>query len=125
MKVGCGDEDPCSVGGKQYGYGAHFVCQRCGNCCRAAGDVRLRAGDVEAIAALLELDIHTFTARYTQLGADRSGLMLTEQSDGACVFLTAGNACRIQAAKPEQCRGYPQIWRHAVLDACCAGRRAD
>jgi Fe-S-cluster containining protein len=100
-----------------------FACRRCGNCCRAAGDVRLRAGEVEAIAALLGLDVYDCTARYTRVGADRSGLVLAEQGDGACVFLTADNACRIQAAKPAQCRGYPQVWRHAQLDARCAAGR--
>jgi Fe-S-cluster containining protein len=99
-----------------------FVCRRCGNCCRAAGDVRLQAGDIEAIARLLGLDPYAFTARYTSLGADRRGLALAEQADGACVFLTETNTCRIQAAKPAQCRGYPQAWRHAALDSGCAAR---
>jgi Fe-S-cluster containining protein len=102
-----------------------FVCRRCGACCRAAGDVRLRAGEVEAIAALLALDPYTFTSRYTRLAGDRSGLVLAEQTDGTCVFLNETNACRIQDAKPAQCRGYPQSWRHPVLDARCEGRRTN
>ena len=101
---------------------SHFVCQHCGSCCRAAGDVRLRTGEAEAIAALLGLDIYAFTAHYTHVAVDRAGLVLVEQTDSACVFLTAANTCRIQNAKPAQCRGYPQVWRDARLDARCAGR---
>ena len=79
----------------------------------------LVAGEVERIAELLGLDLHAMTARYTRLLADRSGLSLVERADGACVFLQADNSCRIQAAKPLQCRGFPHTWRSERLVAGC------
>lgn len=99
---------------------AAFACQRCGACCRGPGDVVLAAGESERIAALLALALDDFTARYTRLLADRRGLSLSERPDGACIFLQADNACRIQAAKPQQCRGFPHVWRSDRLVAACA-----
>ena len=100
-----------------------FVCKRCGNCCRAPGYVRLRAGEAEAIAAELGLDERLFFDRYTCLTADRRSLSLTEMADGSCIFLQPDNTCRIQAVKPRQCRDYPEHCRSDILDAACAGRK--
>ncbi len=101
---------------------AAFVCRRCGNCCRAPGYVRLRPGEGEAIAAALGIGERDFFDRCTRLTADRRGLSLTEAADGSCVFLQPDNLCRIVAAKPAQCRGYPERWHSEILDAACAGR---
>ena len=100
-----------------------FSCRRCGACCRGPGDVILAAGEVEGIAAWLNLALHDFTARYTRLLDDRRGLSLTERPDGACVFLQADNACHIQAVKPHQCRGFPFVWRSERLAAACPALR--
>ncbi len=102
---------------------ANFNCLRCGACCRGPGDVILRDGEAEAIADLLGLTPHDFTARYTRLLADRRGLSLTERADGACIFLETGNACLIQNVKPRQCRGFPNEWRSERLTAACAALR--
>lgn len=99
-----------------------FVCQRCGNCCRAPGYVHLLPGEGEVIAALLGISERNFFDRYTRLTADRRGLSLTEASDGSCIFLQPDNLCRIDAAKPAQCRDYPALWNSELLDAACAGR---
>lgn len=100
-----------------------FVCKRCGNCCRAPGYVHLRAGEAEAIAAELGLDVRLFFDRYTKLTADRRSLSLTEAADGSCIFLQPDNSCRIQVVKPRQCRDYPAHWRSDLLDAACAGQK--
>ena len=102
---------------------AGFACRRCGACCRGPGDVVLEAGEPERIAALLGDALYAFTARYTRLLDDRRGLSLTERPDGACIFLQDDNGCRIQDAKPQQCRGFPHAWRSARLMATCAGLR--
>jgi Fe-S-cluster containining protein len=100
-----------------------FVCRRCGACCRAAGEVRLQAGEIESLAAATGLTADAFLERYTRLTRDRRGLTLTDRADGACIFLDASNACLIQHAKPRQCRDYPSRWRSDSLDAACEGRR--
>lgn len=99
---------------------ADFACKRCGACCHGPGDVILVAGEAEQIAALLGSALYDFTANYTRLLNDRCGLSLTERADGACAFLQADNTCRIEAAKPQQCRGFPHVWRSARLVAGCA-----
>ena len=102
---------------------ADFSCQRCGACCRGPGDVILGADEAERIAALLGFALYDFTARYTRLLDDRRGLSLTERPDGACIFLRADHTCLIQAAKPQQCRGFPHAWRSERLAAACAALR--
>jgi Fe-S-cluster containining protein len=102
-----------------------FQCLRCGNCCRHPGEVRLQDGEVDGIAAILGLDANTFTERFTQLREDRRGLILRESAEGACIFLDGPPAaCRIQGAKPRQCREFPSRWRYTDLEKICsaAGR---
>ncbi len=101
-----------------------FACRRCGNCCRGPGDVILDPDEIDAIARLLALDAHSFTGRYTLLTGDRRSLTLIERPDGACIFLTSDNTCRIESAKPRQCRGFPFLWRTARLANMCAGWRS-
>lgn len=105
---------------------AEFACRRCGNCCRHAGEVRLAAGEVEAIAAVLGLDPAAFTDRYTRLRDDRRGLVLVDRPDGACIFLEDEGPprCRIQAAKPRQCRDFPIGWRYENLAEVCKSASA-
>ncbi|MDG2123151.1 MAG: YkgJ family cysteine cluster protein [Verrucomicrobiales bacterium] len=88
-----------------------YVCQRCGNCCRVPGDVRVSEQEIGQIAAHLGLDTPSFIARFTRLRVDRTGLALEDHPDGACIFLD-GNSCTIQPVKPGQCRGFPNTWRY-------------
>jgi Fe-S-cluster containining protein len=101
-----------------------FTCLRCGNCCHGPGDVLLARGEEESIAALMDMDLHAFTAAYTRLSADRAALSLGERPDGHCIFLQPDNTCRIQAAKPAQCRAFPYLWRSARLANICTGWHA-
>jgi uncharacterized protein len=101
------------------------TCLRCGNCCRHAGEVRLAEQEAATIAGFLGLSVHDFAAQYTRLRPDRRGLSLTEQPDGACVFLDSSpSACRIHAVKPQQCRDFPAGWRYDDLATICAAVRA-
>jgi len=102
---------------------AFIACARCGACCRQPGDVRLQDDETEAIARFLRLTIRDFTAAYTRLRANRSGLVLAEASDGACIFLQ-DNRCRIQSVKPRQCRDYPGIWHIPGEEQFCRTRGA-
>jgi hypothetical protein len=88
-----------------------YLCQRCGNCCRWPGFVRLDDQEVNATAAFLQLTPAEFIEQHTELRPSRSGLMLKSNPDGSCIFLEGVNTCTIQAVKPQQCRDFPNKWR--------------
>jgi uncharacterized protein len=88
-----------------------YLCQRCGNCCRWPGFVRVDEDEINAIAAFLQLTPAEFIAQHTQLRPSRSGLMLQSNPDGSCIFLEGVNTCTIQPVKPQQCRDFPNKWR--------------
>jgi hypothetical protein len=88
-----------------------YVCQRCGNCCRWPGDVRITESEMESIAQYLGMSEAEFIAQCTRLNANRTGLSIIDKSNGECLFLESQNICRIQPVKPEQCRGFPNAWR--------------
>jgi len=93
-------------------------CQRCTACCRWPGQVRLTDAEIARLAAFLELGEPEFIQRHTRLTQDRRGLALQEKPDGACVFL-AGNDCAVQSVKPQQCRDFPNLWRHPEAENPC------
>ena len=88
-----------------------YACQRCGNCCRWPGAVRLATEEVPRIAAFLGLAPEAFVDRHTDLMPDRRALTLRSRADGSCVFLEGINTCAIQAVKPLQCAGFPNAWQ--------------
>lgn len=96
------------------------MCSRCTKCCKWPGDVRLREGEVEAIAAYLEMDESVFIERYTRLTTQRDGLSLIEKPNDHCIMLE-GDACRIQSVKPQQCKDFPNRWNFpGWREVCCA-----
>jgi len=74
--------------------------------------------EIARLANLLELGEPEFIQRYMRLTQNRRGLALQEQPDGACVFL-AGNDCAVQSVKPQQCRDFPNLWRHPEAETRC------
>jgi hypothetical protein len=93
-------------------------CQRCTACCRWPGQVRLSDAEITRLAAFNQLGEHDFIQRFTRLAHDRTGLALQEKPSGACVFLV-GNDCSVQSVKPQQCRDFPNLWRHPNADKLC------
>jgi Fe-S-cluster containining protein len=94
----------------------HYRCQRCTNCCRWPGFVKIDADETAPIAAHLGLSEDDFIQRFTQLRPQRDGLALVDRPpsadgspDHACIFLE-GRDCVIQAVKPRQCVGFPNAW---------------
>ncbi len=87
-----------------------YQCQRCGNCCRWPGFVRLTDADITALAGHLGLDEREFIARHTRLRPARDGLALLDKPNGECAFLDGRNRCAVQDAKPAQCRSFPNGW---------------
>jgi uncharacterized protein len=105
--------------------GVPFRCMRCGSCCRVPGYVHLGPGEAGAIAVELGMPLNAFTETYTRLADNRQGLSLIEQADGACVFLESDNICRIQGAKPRQCRDFPVEWRYKRADDVCPATQVE
>lgn len=87
----------------------YYQCQRCTNCCRWPGDVKVEDDELAAIAAFLGLRVDDFIQRYTRLRLNRQGLSLIEKPDDSCIFLE-GRDCRINEVKPQQCRDFPNKW---------------
>jgi len=71
--------------------------------------VKLTDADIPAIASFLGMEERQFIQEFTRLRPSRDGLALTDQPDGACIFLD-GRDCRIQPVKPAQCGGFPNTW---------------
>ena len=102
--------------------GHRYECTGCGTCCQWEGYVRLTEQEVDEIAAFLGVPVEQFVARFTAVTDDRRSLTLIERSDGACVMLTKDNRCRINPAKPNQCRGFPNEWNFPGWQTLCKAR---
>ena len=87
----------------------YYECQRCTNCCRWPGFVKVGDSEVAALARFLGLTEHDFIQQFTRLRPQRDGLALIDKPNGECVFLE-GRDCRVQAVKPAQCAGFPNTW---------------
>ena len=87
----------------------HYQCQRCANCCRWPGLVKISAAEIAAISKFLGIREFDFIQRFARLRPHRNGLSLIEKSKGECVFLE-GRECAIQPVKPIQCKGFPNAW---------------
>lgn len=95
-----------------------FVCQRCGNCCRGEGFVRITSAEAQNIAFFLNLSLDEFYQNYTVKVHDSSWLRDKPNKD--CIFLE-NNLCRIHPVKPQQCRDFPLKWRPAEIFNYCRG----
>ncbi len=99
-----------------------YLCQRCGNCCRWPGLVRLEPDECGPIAEFLGLTESQFHDACTRLRPSRTGLMLASREDGTCIFLEGRNTCRIQPVKPRQCRDFPNGWNFPGWREMCEAK---
>lgn len=97
----------------------HFQCQRCGACCKQPGFVYLKEGDVERLAARLEMDIYQFTEAHCLL-MDRKHLALKKNPDETCLFLGI-DGCSVYEARPAQCCDFPLNWKTERSLSYCEG----
>jgi Fe-S-cluster containining protein len=93
------------------GEGLRFACARCGNCCSGKGSVVIvTPREREAMARALGLTVEEFEARHTRVVLD-DVVLKDDAETGDCEWLERGadgkTACRVNAAKPDQCRSYP------------------
>jgi Fe-S-cluster containining protein len=82
-----------------------FQCRQCGDCCAGRGGILVKPQEVEDMAALLALPVAEFCRRYVE--ASPMGPRLGIADNGFCVFLMAGNLCRVHPVKPFICRQWP------------------
>ncbi|MFV0415496.1 MAG: YkgJ family cysteine cluster protein [Chthoniobacterales bacterium] len=87
----------------------YYQCQRCTNCCKWPGQVKLTDNDIRQISAFLGLSEQEFIDKHTRLQTSRRGLALLDKPNGECAFLD-GRDCAIQPVKPQQCSGFPNEW---------------
>jgi len=102
-----------------------YECQRCGNCCRWPGAVRLKADEIGKIAHFLGLTEADFVERHTDLMPDRTALTLKSRPDGSCSFLEGVNHCALQPVKPFQCAGFPNAWNFPGWREKCEAKEID
>ncbi len=98
-----------------------WECDRCTACCRWPGQVKVTDGEIARIAAHLGIGEDEFIQRHTRLNAARNGLSLLDQADGSCAFLD-GNECRINPAKPQQCRDFSNLWNFPGFEKTCRAK---
>ena len=60
-------------------------------------------------------------AHETEVAPDRRTLMLKSHPNGACVYLTDDNRCRIHEVKPDKCRTFPFEWTNTDSHEICPG----
>ena len=99
----------------------YYECQRCTNCCRWPGFVKVTEAEIGAIAHFLGQDENEFIQRYTRLRPNRDGLALIDKPNGECFFLE-GRDCVLQEVKPLQCRQVPNEWNFPGWRESCEAR---
>ncbi len=73
------------------------------------------------MAAYLGMTEWEFVQEFTQVRPQRDGLSLINRENGECIFLE-GRDCRVQAAKPVQCQGFPNTWNFPGWREVCEAR---
>lgn len=86
-----------------------YLCQRCGNCCRWPGFVRIDGPTIARVSAFLGITEQSLVAEYLDLLPSRTGLMLRSRPDHSCIFFD-GTGCAIHPVKPQRCREFPNAW---------------
>jgi Fe-S-cluster containining protein len=95
-------------------------CQRCGNCCRWPGIVKVDDHEIAKIADYIKINQQEFIDKFTELRPDRKGLTIISKDDDSCIFLEGKNHCTIQAVKPKQCKEFLVTWFPKPEDNCDA-----
>lgn len=106
-----------------------FRCRRCGVCCMGEGIVDVGEAEVDRMAAQLRMPRRKFLRAYAvPLRPGRWRLVDQANDELWCVFLERGPdglfGCRVNAAKPDQCRTFPERWRNPDSFRTCEGLRA-
>ena len=87
-----------------------YKCDRCVKCYQWPGEVLLSKSEISKMSKDLGCSESEFIQNFTALRQSRTGLALSEKSDGSCILLEE-NSCRVHRAKPNQCLNFPSKWR--------------
>ena len=87
-----------------------FTCKKCGACC-SVGFIYLKKGEVEKIAAHINMPVKQFKKKYTEWFLFL-GRALKWNDRGACIFLK-NKECSIYSARPSQCSTWP-YWQRLI-----------
>lgn len=71
------------------------------------------------MASLFSMTSEAFIETYMDFHPNRSGLVLKNKENGECIFLEGVNHCRVQHAKPYQCKGFPNSWNFSGWQKVC------
>jgi Fe-S-cluster containining protein len=80
--------------------------------------VKISDSEIVAMSKLLGLGEFEFIQEYTRIRPQRDGLALKDKENGECIFLD-GRDCRVQLAKPVQCKGFPNVWNFPGWRTIC------
>lgn len=106
-----------------------FKCERCGNCCKGDGAVRIGPAEADRMARHLGLPRRKFLKQYArQITPEQWWLINHDNEELWCIFLVRDAeglyGCQVNEAKPDQCRSFPAKWRNSDSLRTCAGLRA-
>jgi Fe-S-cluster containining protein len=115
-----------------YRDGLRFACKRCGNCCSGKGSVVVVSPrEREALARQTGMSVAEFEERHCRIAwycpepgrpvseatPDDDVVLIDDDETGDCEWLVRNadgtTACRVNAAKPDQCASYP-FWPRIV-----------
>ena len=95
-----------------------YLCQRCGNCCKWPGIIRVNEQDIDNISEYLGMTADAFIDKHTEVTPDRKGLTIISRPDHSCSFLEK-DGCAINPVKPVQCVGFPNEWNFPGWEKKC------
>src|SRR5947209_1858878 len=99
--------------------GVYYECQRCTNCCRWPGFVKVDDVDIAALARFLEMSEHDFIQRYTRLRPQRNGLApLPGRITCGSVFRWLTPPADFHDASGVRCVWLVPLGNFAVLPGC-------
>ncbi len=114
-----------------------FQCARCGHCCKGDGLVEIGPPEADRMAGLLGLTRRKFLRNFALRIKANHWMLRDKMVNGPnpnadreqwCIFLERGPdglyGCRVNEAKPDQCREFPVGWRNPDSLRTCAGLRA-
>jgi Fe-S-cluster containining protein len=78
------------------------LCQRCGNCCRDRGQIRLKKEELKNIGDAFHIEYKRLKDRLKAVPMGDGTFVVSQP----CPFLRE-NFCRIYSVRPGTCRGYP------------------